>query len=159
MSDYKTGKRYEDVYRINNYKIQKTITKSKKMRVSLNNYSINDIKITYADEDVAYLEDALGGFYMKLKDEPLKGEIRLLMETKESVDVNLTFTKFGRYISDIIESTPIGADLQDDIEPTVTLPVMTRDYVRRYSGKDKCYIIIDKKVYDVSFYLPIHPGT
>lgn len=116
-------------------------------------------KITYSDNDFALLENEQGeSFSSPLAEEPLKQEITSLMATSESITVNVTFTKLGRFISDIISITPVKGTKEEPIVVR-TLPVMTRSEVAQRVGSDNCCIIIDKKVYNVSSYLPLHPGT
>lgn len=114
-------------------------------------------KITYVDDEYAFLENELGeGFMTSLAEEPLKDEIMSLMATSESITVNLTFTKLGRYISSIVSSTLFKVSNE---EPPKNLPVMTLEEVSKRSGPGDCCIIVDQKVYDVTSYLSLHPGT
>lgn len=114
-------------------------------------------KITYADETQAFLENDLGeGFMIQLDEEPLKDDITSLMATSESISVHLTFTKLGRYISDIISTTLTKQTKEETV--TKTIPVMTRSEVSQRVGQHDCCIIIDKKVYNIASYLSSHPG-
>eukprot|EP01099_Mayorella_cantabrigiensis_P008484 TRINITY_DN7974_c0_g1_i1.p1 TRINITY_DN7974_c0_g1~~TRINITY_DN7974_c0_g1_i1.p1 ORF type:complete len:111 (-),score=29.26 TRINITY_DN7974_c0_g1_i1:183-470(-) len=48
------------------------------------------------------------------------------------------------------------SDLNQNIDPRTN--VFTRDEVKQHNTKESCWLIVEKRVYDVTSWLPKHPA-
>lgn len=55
-------------------------------------------------------------------------------------------------------SSYISQNESTDIENQINETELTMTLVESHNSKDSCYTVVDEKVYDITTYIPLHPG-
>eukprot|EP01111_Echinosteliopsis_oligospora_P003187 TRINITY_DN15119_c0_g1_i1.p1 TRINITY_DN15119_c0_g1~~TRINITY_DN15119_c0_g1_i1.p1 ORF type:complete len:201 (-),score=53.28 TRINITY_DN15119_c0_g1_i1:5-607(-) len=135
--------------------------------------SQEEIEVETSDEENILIESDLWNNYFdgsKYSEIPIRLEISAddLLKVLDYLDwenkkrqgpcpIDKNNSNYWREIATKIGITKL-AEFCDESDDNTTSQIISWDDVCRHNQRDDCWIVIDGKVYDVSQYIPHHPG-